>query len=48
MCNNAKKCSNTIVCPCENTECENHGLCCACVASHLEKEYLPSCQRAEE
>jgi len=47
MCTNGKQCSNEFECPCENTECENYRLCCACVASHRDKEYLPCCMRTE-
>jgi len=34
-------------CPCTRHECERHGNCKACVASHRERGYPPSCQREE-
>lgn len=27
-------CSNDRPCTCPNTDCKNHGKCCACVAHH--------------
>jgi len=35
-------------CPCAKTECENHRICCKCVASHKERGNLPVCLRPAE
>ena len=39
------KCENVPECPCQRTECENYGKCCACVKSHRDRGYLPYCLR---
>jgi len=39
------KCPNVQACPCQNTECERYGKCCACVIFHNDKPQLPACQR---
>ena len=43
-----KGCAAVKECICKNTDCENYRKCCACVASHREREYLPACLRKEE
>lgn len=30
-----------INCPCPKTSCENHGLCCRCVAAHISRGKKP-------
>jgi len=44
----ATNCRNATNCPCTRTECENYKNCCACVASHRERGYLPACFRPSE
>jgi len=41
-------CPNVTECPCTNTECENYGKCCTCVANHRERGNLPVCLRPKE
>ncbi len=38
-------CQNKNPCPCPNTACDNHGVCCNCVARHREAGNLPFCLR---
>ena len=33
-------------CPCTAEKCERKGVCCECMARHLEKGGLPACARA--
>ena len=39
----AIKCPNTRLCPCPNTGCANHKICCACVERHRGLGNLPDC-----
>lgn len=32
---------NNAACPCPKTECDNHGLCCQCIAAHKNKKDAP-------
>lgn len=32
-------------CPCTKTDCDNHGICCECIANHREKGNKPACMR---
>jgi len=41
----AVKCLNTRPCPCPKTDCENYGVCCACVERHRGLSNLPNCLR---
>lgn len=36
---------NEKVCPCENEDCEFHGICCLCMRSHMSRKSLPACVR---
>lgn len=38
-----KRTDNSSRCPCLSTGCDNHGVCCDCLASHLAKKTLPRC-----
>ncbi len=38
---------NNAICPCKNTGCENHSICCECVAHHKKSESYPACLRYE-
>ncbi|MDD4889042.1 MAG: DUF6485 family protein [Phycisphaerae bacterium] len=35
--------TNSAKCPCQAKSCENRGLCCDCLASHLGRKSLPRC-----
>ena len=37
-----KNCNETN-CRCDNTDCERHGKCCACINHHQEKQSLVRC-----
>lgn len=47
MADNENKCprheTNNADCTCPNTDCANHGVCCACVARHLGMKNHPQC-----
>lgn len=34
-----------ILCTCPKTDCPRHGLCCACVRSHRDREHEPTIKR---
>ncbi len=36
---------NELDCPCSNTDCGNHGICCECITSHRAKGNKPACMR---
>ena len=36
---------NTQMCPCTNTTCANHGICCECLQRHAGNKSLVSCMR---
>ncbi len=42
-----KKCENKEAnkkkCPCKYEPCERKGICCECIAYHLEMQELPAC-----
>ena len=42
----ANKAKNEENCPCKKTACENHGICCACIANHRSKGNYTSCMAA--
>ena len=37
--------SNKDLCACASETCENRGICCDCLRSHLAKKSLPVCMR---
>ena len=39
---------NSKMCTCPKTECENHDICCRCVANHLNLKNLPFCFRDQK
>ena len=34
-------------CPCKNTDCERHGMCCDCIRRHRSRGALVACMREE-
>ncbi|MCX6819161.1 MAG: hypothetical protein NT129_04150 [Candidatus Aenigmarchaeota archaeon] len=44
-----KACSNKKInegdCPCSETNCERHGICCECIRYHIRHGSLPACIR---
>ena len=32
-------------CPCPKVDCDNHGICCECIANHRAKGNKPACMR---
>jgi len=38
-----KKKRNDGFCTCTYPGCENHGICCDCLQSHLKNKQLPAC-----
>ncbi len=36
---------NRTQCPCTNTECDNHGRCCDCIAAHRLYKSPPACMK---
>lgn len=38
-----KKLQNSEKCKCTYTSCAHRGICCECIARHLEKRQLPGC-----
>jgi len=41
-------CNNNRACPCPKTDCENNGVCCACIAKHVGLDGLPFCAFPKE
>lgn len=41
-----KQAANKENCPCPRTACENHGICCACIANHRKRGKPVSCMAA--
>jgi hypothetical protein len=41
-------CENVKFCNCPKVECQNHSVCCDCVAKHREAGNLPFCLRPTE
>lgn len=37
------KAENEKTCPCKKINCENHGVCCKCIAAHRAKGTLTAC-----
>ncbi|NLX05630.1 MAG: cytosolic protein [Phycisphaerae bacterium] len=35
--------TNKANCTCPGTDCENHGICCQCIATHAAGNSLPNC-----
>ena len=40
-------CGNKYECICPRKECENIGVCCACIFKHRESDTLPFCMFAD-
>lgn len=39
---------NQAMCPCRNTTCANHGICCECLLAHRAAGSLTACMRGAE
>ncbi|MDD5148195.1 MAG: hypothetical protein PHH08_01895 [Candidatus ainarchaeum sp.] len=40
-----KKPFNEKNCPCGDTSCKRHGICCECISHHRDAKNLPHCLR---